>query len=131
MPEDGIQLKQKRKYALGTLTRVRRRALMMVNAKGSRTDLLRLMPDLDKAFLNLEIINDQYIETLEDTEAMERAHSYKAGAQVQYEETMTKIEQYLLERKDEPDSVVHGSQCSMTSQLSSASKKAEIALKVK
>ena len=131
MSEVTAQAKQKRKYALGRLTRVRRRALVIINAKGSRTELLKMMPDIDEAFLNLEIITDQYIETLEDADAVEKAQSYKAEAERQYQETMALIEQYLKEGKDEPETVAIGSQCSKTSQLSSASKKAEIAFRVK
>ena len=102
---------------------------MIVDAKSSRTELLKVLPELDEALSNLENMNDQYIATLEDADAVQRAYSYKADAEQQYQDTMTRIEQYLLERKDDPDSVV--TQGSKTSQVSQASKIAEIALRVK
>ena len=131
MSETTEQVKQKRKYALAKLTRVRRRALVMVNAKGSRRDVLKVLPELDEAFLNVEILSDKYIETLEDADGLEKAQRYKQEAERQYEETMIQVQQYLSEQKDEPESVAGGSQCSKTSQLSSASRKAEVTLKMK
>ena len=126
MSDDTAQLKQKRQYALGKFTRVRRRALHIVNGKGSMTELLRLRPEIEKAYFNLGMINDQYIDKLEDSEDVARAQSYLTDAEMQYQEAMTQIERYLQERKDEPDSVVNNSQGSETSYLSLASKKAEI-----
>ena len=63
MSSAGAQVKQKRGYALGKLTRVRRRAQLMINADASKTELLGILPELDEAFLNLQLINDQYIDT--------------------------------------------------------------------
>ena len=131
MSSASAQAKQKRGYALGKLTRVRRRAQLMINADGSKTQLLGVLPELDEAFLNLQLINDQYINTLENTEAVKEAENYITEAETQYQEIMSLIELRLKERKDEQEMMAAVSQCSSLKSQMSESKRTEIVLKVK
>ena len=131
MSESTAQAKEKRKYALGKLTRVRRRAQILVDAKCSKAELLRVMSELDDAFSNLQVTSDQYIETLGDMEAVKKANDYVAEAECHYHHIMDQIEKALVEKKDDAESVASGSQCSSVKSHISDTKKSEITLKMK
>ena len=131
MSSASAQAKQKRGYALGKLTRVRRRAQLMINADGSKTELLGILSELDEAFSNLQLINDQYIDTLENTEAVKEAQSYIMEAETQFQEIISLIELQLRERKEEREMMAAVSQCSSSRTQMSESKRTELVLKMK
>ena len=105
MSEATAQAKEKRKHALGKLTRVRRRAQILVGAKCSKAELLKVMSELDDAFSNLQVMSDQYIEALGDMEAVKKAKDYVAEAECHYHDMMDQIERALVENKDDAGSV--------------------------
>ena len=62
MPTD---LKQHRARLLGNLTRIRRSAFVIIDTRGSRTQLTSLMLELDKALQAIENVTDEYVNILE------------------------------------------------------------------
>ena len=119
------ELKQKRGRKLSALTRVRRRALAMLEV-GSRSKLATVFQELDEVLGKLEEVNDDLIALLTTEEDKTEAALYFQNAEKQYQEVIDQIEDYLKSRKGEPPSVV-----SQDSTESAASKKAEITARVK
>ena len=52
------KLKQKRGRFLAALTRVRRRALVLIDSRGSRSQLVSIISELDQALQHLEEVTD-------------------------------------------------------------------------
>ena len=127
------ELKSKRTKILTKLTRTRRNALVLVDSKGSRTTLSSYLPELDRILGELEEVNEQYAACLTTEEDRARAMKYYTDAESQYEQTVAKINEHLISRKDEAPSVISGaaSGVSKASRKSTDSKVAEIAVKVK
>ncbi|XP_043241191.1 uncharacterized protein LOC122391399 [Amphibalanus amphitrite] len=58
---DVKSLKGARAKKLGNLTRIRRRAFIIIDAKGSRTQLSELLKDLDQALEAIQEVNEQQV----------------------------------------------------------------------
>ena len=129
------KLRQKRGRLLGALTRVRRRAFVLVDSIGSRTELGKLLSELDIALQALEEVNEKYIECLASPEDIEQAKNYFKDAENQHQEASEKIEKYLLDRKNDPPSETSTAQSkiskSKTSSTASSHRLAEVNAKVK
>ena len=122
------ELKRQRSVLLGNLTRVRRTAFVIIDGRGSRTQLTSLLIELDKALKAIENITEEYVKILETEEEKQQAIKYCEDAASQHQEAGSRIAQYLRERQDEPASVATGSHISARS---SASRQAEINAQVK
>ena len=57
-------LKRKRGRMLSNLTRVRRRALVVIENRGSRTQLVDMLKELDAALESLEEVNEELKEAI-------------------------------------------------------------------
>ena len=125
MPTD---LKQHRARLLGNLTRIRRSAFVIIDARGSRTQLTSLMLELDKALQAIENVTDEYVNILESEADKQQAVKYCEDAASQHREAVQRIELYLRERQDDPASVATVSQRSTNS---TASRQAQINAQLK
>ena len=114
---------------MGTLTRARRKAFVIIDNRGSRTQLTAIITELDDALGKLQEVNDELMSTLTTEEEHEHAKKYLDDAEAQHQDAINRIEQHLAERKGEPPSVA--SAISRDSARSAASREAEINLKVK
>ena len=128
-----VELKQRRGRLLAALTRVRRRAFVLIETRGSRTQLGSILAELDGAIEAIQEITDEYVGTLESQDDQDQAKKYCEDAEDQHQEAVGRIEAYLQGRKDDPASVAAESQHpqSQSSSSSAASRKAEIDAKVK
>ncbi|XP_043246401.1 uncharacterized protein LOC122393959 [Amphibalanus amphitrite] len=126
---DVKSLKGARAKKLGNLTRIRRRAFIIIDAKGSRTQLSELLKDLDQALEAIQEVNEQYVSLLTEDVELESAAVYMKDVEKQYEDAVSRIEEHLISRKDEAPSVASGSHVSNSK--STASDRARIAAKVK
>ena len=132
------KLKNLRARRLGTLTNTRRRALVIVNARGSRTEAISLMKELDTALDEVTQAHHEYLEALEDEDQKKTAQKTFDEASTSYNTTVDRIGVYLEERKDEPPSVIsqaqqvseHG-QSGASAASSRAARDAEIKLRLK
>ena len=113
-----LDFKQHRARLLGNLTRIRRSAFVIIDARGSRTQLTSLLIDLDKALQAIENLTDEYVSTLEVESEKEQAVKYCEDASNQHQVAVDRIENYLRERQEDPASVVTGSQASSKSAIS-------------
>ena len=110
---------------------------MIVNARGSRTELTSLLKDLDAAADSVTEAHHAYIEVLVNEEQTQTAEKTYNEAIQSYDNTVERIGEYLEERKDQPQSVVSGpskksaTQQSGTSAASMGTREAEIQLKLK
>ena len=126
------RLKNLRARRLGTLTNLRRRALVMVNAKGSRTKLTGLLKELDAAADCVTAAHHEYVEVIAQEEQKLTADKTYSEAIQAYEDTITKIGQHLQERKDERLSVVSETRSGASAaSAESLTREAEIQLKLK
>ena len=121
-------LKQHRARLLGNLTRIRRSAFVIIDARGSRTQLTSLMLELDKALQAIENVTDEYVNILESEADKQQAVKYCEDAASQHREAVQRIELYLRERQDDPASVATVSQRSTNS---TASRQAQINAQLK
>ena len=119
-----VHLRQKRGRILGTLTRARRRAFVIIDSRGSRRQLTSLIAELDEILAKLHEVNDEYVATLENEEQKLQASEYVQEAETQHQDAINRIERHLSERHHEPPSV-------SSSASKSAVSKAEIKVKVK
>ena len=101
---------------------------MIIDARGSRTQLISTCSDLDKALQAIENVTDEYVATLESEAEKEQAVKYCEDAATQHKEAVCRIELYLRERQDDPSSVATGSN---RSTQSSASRQAQITAQVR
>lgn len=126
-------LKERRKRILTSLTRTRRNVYVLIDSRGSRSQVASYLPELSKIISELEEVNDKFSEYLVTEDEKAKASQYFTNAEGQYQEAITRIQGYLTSRKDEPPSVASDSlsQASKASQGSAASRSAEISAKVK
>ena len=122
-------LKNARAKKLGNLTRIRRRAFIIIDAKGSRTQLSELLKDLDQALEAIQELNEEYASLLKEDVERESAEAYMKDVEKQYQDAVSRIEEHLVSRKDEAPSVASGSQ--VANSKSTASDRARIVAKVK
>ena len=80
------QLKQKRGRFLASLTRARRRASVLVDSRGSRTQLASVIPELNGALQQLEEVTDTLSSVLTTEEELDQVRVYLAEAEKQHEE---------------------------------------------
>ena len=125
MPAD---FKQQRSRLLANLTRIRRCAFVIIDGRGSRTQLSSLLVELNKELQAIENITDEYVNTLESEADKQQALKYCEDAENQHQEAVNRIALYLRERQDDPASVATASQASTKS---SASLQAQINAQVK
>ena len=102
----------------------------MIDSRGSRTQLMTMMKELDDAVQAVEEANDEVRMMTDDDELVRETDDYIKAAQKQYEEAYQCAQQYLQSRQGEAPSVVSGMK-SHASQKSSASRKADVALQMK
>ena len=77
MEEDKLKvLKNVRARKLGTLTRTRRRAFIIIEAKGSRTELTRVLKELDLALEAVQEAHDHFTTHLTEEEDIGLAEKY-------------------------------------------------------
>ena len=106
-PEEKLKaLKSSRARKLGTLTRTRRRAFIIIEAKGSRTQLGEILKELDVALDAVQEVHDQYTALLTSDEETTAAESYIEDVEKQHAEAVERIKEHLEARKDEAPSVV-------------------------
>ena len=125
------QLKQKRGRFLASLTRARRRASVLVDSRGSRTQLASVIPELNGALQQLEEVTDTLSSVLTTEEELDQVRVYLAEAEKQHEEAVSNIEEYLKARKDDPPSVVSRQTAQSATSGASSSRMAEVEAKVK
>ncbi|XP_043203367.1 uncharacterized protein LOC122371257 [Amphibalanus amphitrite] len=130
MPQSIAQLKQKRGRCLANLTRTRRRAYVLIDNRGSRTHLISIISELDKALQQVEEASDNIASMLTSEDELEQVKAYQAEADRQHEEAVSRIEGYLKDRKDDPASEVSG-QSHHSESSSAASRVAEVDAMVK
>ena len=97
-------LKNSRARKLSTLTRTRRRSFIIIEAKGSRTQLGELLKDLDVALDAVQEVHDQYAALLSTAEEVEAAELYIKDVERQHLEAVERIREHLEARKDEAPS---------------------------
>ena len=113
------------------LTRVRRRVFVLISSRGSRTQLMAMMKELDDALQCVEEVNDELkMSVSEDKELLQEADEYMASATKQYDDAYERAQGYLKSRQDEPPSVASDAEKSQTSGPG-AVRKAEVALQLK
>ena len=127
------RLKNARARCLGTLTSTRRRALVVVNARGSRSELISILKELDTALDGVTGAHHDYLEVLVDGEQKEAADKTFAEAGAAHESTVDRISAYLEERKGDPasDASVSAARHSGASTSSQATREAEIQVRLK
>ena len=123
-----MSLTQKRGRILGSMTRARRRAFVIIDSRGSKRQLTAIIKELDGTLEQLQEVNDEIISTLESEEDISLARRYLVDAEQQHQEAVDRIEAHLAERRDEVSSAASHSQ---TTARTTASREAEIDLKVK
>ena len=129
-------LKQTRARKLGTLTRTRRRAFILIEAKGSRTELARVLRELDVLFEAVQEAHDNVVAQLAEEEDIDTAQKYIYDVEKQYSDAVERIREHLEARKDEASSVatrdsrLSGSRGSERSELTKV-REAEIQERVK
>ena len=101
-------LKNSRARKLSTLTRTRRRAFIIIEAKGSRTQLGEILKELDVALDAVQEVHDEYATLLTTEEEVKAAETYIKDAQTQHSEAVERIREHLEARKDEVPSIVSG-----------------------
>lgn len=132
MDEKVKSLKQIRARRLTTVTRLRRRALVLMESRGSRTQISEILKDLDLAMDAVSEANDNFKEVLKEESELAKADKYVEDIDKQYQEVVQKINEHLILRKDEPASVVSSVHQSATSSSASMKMKdAEIEARVK
>ena len=105
--EDKLKaFKTSRARKLSTLTRTRRRAFIIIEAKGSRTQLGEILKELDVALDAIQEVHDQYAALLTREEELKAAESYIAEVERQHTEAVERVGEHLEARKDEAPSVV-------------------------
>ena len=95
------KLKNQRARRLGALTNLRRRALVIVNARGSCTELTSLLRELDGAAEAVTEAHHEYIEVIVQEEQRATAEKSYSEAIQAYDATIGKIAEHLEERKEE------------------------------
>ncbi|XP_043225032.1 uncharacterized protein LOC122383037 isoform X1 [Amphibalanus amphitrite] len=98
-------LKQTRARKLGTLTRTRRRAFILIEAKGSRTELTKILKELDLTFEAVQEAHDSFVDQLTQEEDVKTAVKYIEDVEKQYSDAVERISEHLEARKDEAPSV--------------------------
>ena len=122
------EIKQRRGKMLSKLTKVRRRAFVIIDNRGSRTQLTSMLKELDEALEHIEEVNDEFKAVVADQEELvTEAEEYLKAATSQHEEAYDRIQQYLQSRKGEAPSLASENQGSQTS----SSRRAEVLVQVK
>ena len=101
-------LKSSRARKLSTLTRTRRRAFITIEGKGSRTQLIGVLKDLDLALDAVQEVHDQYAALLTADEDVKAAESYIRDVEKQHSEAVDRIQEHLEARKGEAPSIGSG-----------------------
>ena len=100
------ELKKARARKLGTLTRTRRRAFIIIESKGSRTELTKVLKELDLALEAVQEAHDHCTTYMSEEEDISNAQKYIEDVDKQYSEAVERIRTHLEARKDEAPSVV-------------------------
>ena len=85
-----VDLKQKRGRILGTLTRARRKAFVIIDNRGSRTQLTAIITELDDALGKLQEVNDELMSTLTTEEEHQHAKKYLDDAEAQHQDAINR-----------------------------------------
>ena len=108
-PEDKLKaLKSSRARKLSTLTRTRRRAFIIIEAKGSRTQLGEILKELDGALDAIQEVHDQYVALLTSQDELKASDNYFKDVEKQHAEAVERISEHLEARKDEAPSLASG-----------------------
>ena len=95
------ELKKARARKLGTLTRTRRRAFIIIESKGSRTELTKVLKELDLALEAVQEAHDHCTTyKSEEEEDISNAQKYIEDVDKQYSEAVERIRTHLEARKD-------------------------------
>ena len=93
-------LKAKRGRMLSKLTRVRRRAFVSISNRGSRTQIIEMMKELENALQSIEDVNEELKKAVsEESEKVQEAEYYMKAAEKQYEEACQRIQEYVYDIK--------------------------------
>ena len=104
----------------------------MISNRGSRTQLIDMMKELDDALQSIEEVNDELkMAVAKDDELVREADEYMKSAEKQHEDAYQRAQDYLQSRQGEEPSDVSGRVKSQASQNSSVARKAEVALQIK
>ena len=99
-------LKRVRGQKLAGLTRVRRRALVLIDTSGSKTQLTALMKELDDSLQEVVQANAEYMTKIEQDETeVANAVKYEEDAEAECTKVQEKIHAHLKSREGEPGSV--------------------------
>ena len=124
-PEEQLKaLKNSRARKLGTLTRARRRAFIIIEAKGSRTQLGEILKELDVTLDAVQEVHDKYVDLLTEEDEIKGAETYIEEVEKQHSDAVERIREHLEARKDEAPSVVSGASNITGKSRSSASSEA-------
>ncbi len=122
------QLRQSRGAKKGVLTRYCNQATDLVDVRGSRRRLQKLLSMIGAALNDVHVINDEYVGLLDADEERTDAEVYMAAVDECHHTAANAIRHYLQSRINDPESDA-GSASSSAS--SAASRAAEAQVKVK
>ena len=99
------KLKNQIARKLATLTNTRRRALVILNARGSRTQVTDPLKDLDTALAEVTKAHHELMELMDDEEQKKTTQRTYEEAANAHQTSVENISAYQQDRKDEPPSV--------------------------